>query len=235
MTTHRYIALLLMALLLGACGEATTASPTSTPIQPLSARPGASAGSGGAAPAAPTRIAVTVPTTAPLPAPTSQPAATAEASALPETTRQGYAALLILKGVADMLGDLAKNAQPATTAAAQDTGAQLGRQLAITTLFKPLEDSLAKDAPDPALQAAWEAARAAAPQLKDTLVGWSDQRLSGDDVSARLAPIQTQLGAALTAAEQRLGSSHDVDPSQLGALASDTVAKIRAALAAASE
>lgn len=224
MTRYRSVAVLLAALLLGACGGSPAApSPT---VEPLVSRQNPASAEEDLP--APTRAQVVPPTLLPTLVATAPPAVAQDA--LPELTRQGYATLALLRGLAGRLGDLARQAQAAPETPTQGADGALGQRIALAALFNTIEDRLAQEAPDPALAGAWDSARAAVPRLKDVLTSWNDGRLTAQEAAAKLAPIQAELDQMLAAADERLGGSYGLDAERLRTLAGDALERLRAAL-----
>ena len=226
MMTYRLLAISIVALLLSACGG--EAIQRTSAIEPLASRQSATSREAAAAPTSP---GVSVPTLLPTapPTPTSTPAPAASAAALPELTQRGYATLVLLRGLAARIQDLAQQASAADSGE-QSTGSSLAQRLAVAGLLRVIETSLAQEPPDQALAGAWSTARATTPQLQEVLDRWADGQLPASDVAARLAPIQAALDRLLATADQQLGSSYGVDADRLGALAGDALGRLRAAL-----
>ena len=230
MMTYRLLAICIVALLLSACGgEATQRTPA---IEPLVSRQSATSREAGAASL--TSPGVIVPTLLPTapPTPTGTPALATAAAALPELTQRGYATLVLLRGLAARVQDLAQQAA-AADAGGQRSGPSPAQRLAVEGLHRVIEASLAQEPPDQTLAGAWSTARATTPQLQEVLDRWADGRLPASDVAARLVPIQAQLDRLLATADQQLGSSYGVDADRIGALAGDALGRLRAAIQAA--
>jgi hypothetical protein len=166
------------------------------------------------------------------PADTAVPTAvapTAPASAaLATPVQKGYAALVLIDALSVMTADTAKLTQDGKI----DGANQLGRMIAIGAFYKAITEAIGKDAPDPALAAAWEQARVVLPKLSDVLAQWNQQKVTADQVPGLLAPVNEEIDQMLTTAEGDLEQAYNADPTQLKEMRDKAMASLVNALSA---
>jgi hypothetical protein len=228
---YRVAAILIAVLLLSACGGAPVSPTRATSIQPLASSQHPRDTPARTAVLAPTAASIPVPTTVP-PLITSAPASDSAAVSLPEPTLKGYTVLVLLRSVTVALEDLAAQTEGGSPSDEQGIAAA-GQRIAVAALLKTIDDNLAQETPDPALEDAWKVGRAQAPEIKDVLSQWAAQQLTPQDVTARLAPIRPELDQMLTTARQELVRAYGIDTNALSSLTTDALANIRAALQSA--
>jgi len=203
-----------------ACGATpTTVAPTAA-LAPIStALPATSIGAlVTAAPVAPTAMA-----------PTAMPTeAATESAELSTPVQKGYGTRVLVKGLAVMVEDTIKQAQSGELKGPD----ALGRMIGIGAIYKAIEENLAKDAPDPALQAGWEQGRAVLPKIQDVLAQLNSDKITPAQAADMLPSIQSEADQMLAAAESDLGDAYGGDPAQLKELRDKSIADLQKSLEA---
>ncbi|HJZ48686.1 MAG TPA: hypothetical protein VKE41_16025 [Roseiflexaceae bacterium] len=213
------VVLLTCATALTACGTAPTEQTTATQLP--------------AATVLPTDLPTVLPSTvAPSAAPEATDAPTVAAATktanLASPVQKGYVSLVLIKGIAVMLDDTAQRSQ-----AGQLKGFEgFGRLIAIGAFYKAISENLAKDAPDPALQAGWEQARMVLPKLQNVLAQLSDKKITTADVPALTAPIHTEIDQMLDTAEAGLSAAYGTDPAKLKEIRDKAITDLQNTLSA---
>jgi hypothetical protein len=197
---------------LTACDTAPTAAPPTAALAPIP--------TGVVSPAdMPTAVTSEVSTAA---APT-------EATELASPVQKGYTTLVMEKGVAVMTDNLTQQ----VAAGKMEGPAAFGQYIVIGAFMKALDEAFAKDAPDPALQAAWTQARGILPKIRDIFTQLNAKKIAPAQVGEQLAPIQTEIDQMLDIAESDLGAAYRADPAQLKALRDKAIADLEKALESA--
>lgn len=212
----------LCLMLLIACGATPTAE---VPTQAIAPRATVSSDSTITAPTAVTQQSTEAPAEAGTEVAT--PVAT-KATELATPVQKGYGNLVLIKGIAVMLDDSAHQVETGQLKGFES----LGRLLAIGTLYKAVDENIAKDAPDPALQAAWEQARIILPKLRDVVAQWSNKKITAADVPGLTAPIEADIDQMLTTAESDLSSAYGADPAKLKELRDKAITDLQTKLSA---
>jgi hypothetical protein len=163
-----------------------------------------------------------------VPAEEAPTAVATKSASLASPIQKGYVSLVLIKGIAVLLDTTAQQVQ-----AGQLKGFEgFGRMLAIGAFYKAISDNLAKDAPDPALQAGWEQARVVLPKLRDVLAQLNDKKITTADVPALTAPIQTEIDQMLDTAETDLSAAYGTDPAKLKEIRDKAIADLQNTLTA---
>ena len=94
---------------------------------------------------------------------------------------------------------------------------------------------LAKGAPDPVLEDAWEEALVVMPMVQEVAAGWFGEEIAIADVPARLEPVHPRIDAMIALADDALVDAFDVDPDDLAAVRAMMIVEVRKELMEAME
>lgn len=221
--------------------QAPTAAPTAVPptVAPTTVPPTEAPTAAPTAPP-PTDVPTAVPTAEPTAVPTAEPTAasteepTEEVPLAPpdllEETGDGYMALIMMEASAAIIEEWALQIAGGAVA---DEG-DMGMALTVGFMLAMVDDALAKPAPDPALEEAWEEAQIAQGLLKGAFDGATDDP-DAAEITEAMAPVNEQIAVTLSIAEEGLAAAYDVSVEELAAVRASIIEQALAELGEPSE
>lgn len=200
----KLLSLLIVALLLTACGGASPTPAADLPAEePAAVEPTAP-------PAEPTATPEPVPTATAEPEPTAiTPAAVVED--IPQEVRKMYLNLMMLEVSATMMEDAAAKIKSGELEGFESFGVTI----AIGALLKAANDNFNTVEPVDFLQPAWDEAKVVAPQVQAVLGRWIEQEITSDDIPGEIEALREPIAGVMILADEALASEYGVTPEAL--------------------
>lgn len=147
-------------------------------------------------------------------------------AAIGETVAEGYAVLLMIDASAVALGETAESISTGDI----DPFAAMGSLLVLPFMLQMVDEELAKGAPDPVLEDAWEEALVVMPMVQEVAAAWFGEEITPDKVPTRLKPVYPKIDAMIALADEALIDEYDVDPDDLATIRAMMIEEVRKGL-----